>query len=235
MNDSAYFRALARGALANRWGLSVGVGAVASILGGVSFGGDLVFSMINSLSVQSPENLTTSLSSSDIIALVISIISTLFFILLSIFLSSVVSVGYAKFNLDLHDWLEIPKFNTLFKYIRIWKTAVTTTLLQILYILLWSLLFIIPGIIAAYNYAMTSYILAENPNLTASQALEMSKTIMNGNRWRLFCLTFSFIGWHLLAALTLGIGELWVVPYEQAAIAAFYKEISSNCYEPQAA
>jgi uncharacterized membrane protein len=231
MNDSAYFRALARGALANRWGLAVGVGFVASILGAVSTGEGVNFS--DGLLDQSSENLATALSSVASIILDIAVISTIFFALISIFIGSVVSIGYAKFNLDLHDWLETPKFNTLFKYIRIWKTAVTTTLLQGLYILLWSLLFIIPGIIAAYNYAMTSYILAENPNLTASQALEMSKTIMNGNRFRLFCLTFSFIGWHLLAVLTFGIGELWVVPYEQAAIAAFYKEISANHYAPQ--
>ncbi len=233
MNDSAYFRALARGALANRWGLAVGVGFVASILGAVSTGDGVNFS--DGLLDQSSENLATALSSVAAIVLGIAVISAIVFALISIFLGSVVSIGYAKFNLDLYDWLETPEFNTLFKFMGIWKTAIVARFLRGLYIILWSLLFIIPGIIATYDYAMTEYILAENPNLTASQALEMSKTIMNGNRWRLFCLRFSFIGWHILTIFTFGIGNFWLLPYEQAAVAAFYKEISGNYYTPQTA
>lgn len=235
MNNSAYFRALARNALTGRWALAVGTGFVASLLGAVSYGSGS-FNISNGDEISnSLENLSPQLLTGITIILVIALVSIIIYAIMSLFLGSIVWVGYSKFNLDLYDWLETPEFNTLFKFMGIWKTAVVANLLQGLYILLWSLLFIIPGIIAAYDYAMTNYILAEHPNLTASQALEMSKTIMNGNRWRLFCLRFSFIGWHLLAALSLGIGELWVLPYEQAAIAAFYKEISSNCYEPQAA
>ena len=77
---------------------------------------------------------------------------------------------------------------------------------------------------------MTDYILAENPELTASQAIEKSKTMMYGNRWRLFCLRFSFIGWDLLCSLTFGIGYLWLTPYKQAAEAAFYRDISGTEY-----
>ena len=93
---------------------------------------------------------------------------------------------------------------------------------------LWSLLFVIPGIVAGYSYAMTGYILAEHPELTASEAIEQSKQMMSGNRFRLFCLQFSFIGWDLLCALTLGIGNLWLRPYKQAAEAAFYREVSGT-------
>ena len=96
--------------------------------------------------------------------------------------------------------------------------------------LLWSLLLIIPGIIAGYSYAMTGYILAENPELTASEAIARSKEMMAGNRFRLFCLHFSFIGWEILCTLTLGIGNLWLRPYKQAAEAAFYREISGTGY-----
>ena len=103
-------------------------------------------------------------------------------------------------------------------------------LLRGLYVFLWSLLFIVPGIVAGYSYAMTDYILAENPNLTASQAIEQSKTMMYGNRWRLFCLQFSFIGWDILATLAFGIGHLWLTPYKQAATAAFYREVSGTEY-----
>ena len=97
-----------------------------------------------------------------------------------------------------------------------------------MYTFLWSLLFIIPGIIATYSYAMTGYILAEHPELTASEAIERSKEMMSGNRFRLFCLQLSFIGWAILCAFTFGIGYLWLGPYREAATAAFYREISGT-------
>lgn len=111
-----------------------------------------------------------------------------------------------------------------------WKTAAVAKLLQSVCVLLWSLLLIIPGIIATYSYAMTEFILSEHPDLTASEAIAQSKEMMSGNRWRLFCLHFSFIGWDILSSLTLGIGNLWLRPYKQAANAAFYREISDTGY-----
>ena len=88
----------------------------------------------------------------------------------------------------------------------------------------------IPGIIASYRYAMTPYILLENPGMTANEAIKKSKELMQGNKWRLFCLQFSFIGWSILCVFTLGIGFLWLVPYMEAANAAFYREISAEKY-----
>lgn len=85
-------------------------------------------------------------------------------------------------------------------------------------------------IIASYSYAMTEYILADHPELSASEAISRSKEMMEGNRWRLFCLEFSFIGWSILCAFTLGIGYLWLTPYKEAAKAAFYREISGTGY-----
>ena len=75
---------------------------------------------------------------------------------------------------------------------------------------------------------MTDYILAENPELTATDAIEQSKSMMYGNRFRLFCLQFSFIGWDILATLAFGIGHLCLTPYKQAAYAAFYREVSET-------
>ncbi len=72
-----------------------------------------------------------------------------------------------------------------------------------LYVSLWSLLFVIPGIIANFSYYMTPFILSENPDMTARQAIKESKKLMKGNKWRLFCLEFSFWGWYLLAILVL--------------------------------
>ena len=98
------------------------------------------------------------------------------------------------------------------------------------------MLFIIPGIIASYSYAMTDYILAETPELTAKEAIERSKDMMEGNRWRLFCLEISFIGWGILSLLTLGIGSLWLTPYMEASMAAFYREVSGTekqCFDEE--
>lgn len=78
---------------------------------------------------------------------------------------------YASFNLELVD-REEPAIGSLFTYFSYWKTAAATRLLQSLYTLLWSLLFLIPGIIATYSYAMIGYILAEHPELTANEAIE---------------------------------------------------------------
>ena len=83
---------------------------------------------------------------------------------------------------------------------------------------------------ASYSYAMTEFILAEHPELTAGEAIAQSKVMMAGNRWRLFCLHFSFIGWDILCTLTMGIGHLWLRPYRQAADAVFYREITGSGY-----
>ena len=165
------------------------------------------------------------------IATYIAIFAIVFGIALFI-LGSIVEVGYMMFNLDLVDRQKEAEIGTMFGYFQFWKTAACARLLKGVYVLLWSLLFIIPGIIAGYSYAMTSYILAENPELTAGEAIERSKQMMSGNRWRLFCLQISFIGWEILSALlTFGIGSLWITPYKQAAIAAFYREISGTEYK----
>ena len=85
--------------------------------------------------------------------------------------------------------------------------------LQGLYIALWSLLLVIPGIVKTYSYAMTPYIMSEHPSLTANEAITESRRIMNGNKWRLFCLDFSFIGWELLCSLPLYAGGFLVLKY----------------------
>ena len=93
-----------------------------------------------------------------------------------------------------------------------------------LFTFLWTLLLIIPGIMKAFSYALTPYILMDEPELTARQAITRSCEIMQGRRWKLFCLYLSFIGWGILCLLTFGIGFLWLVPYMNASVAAFYED-----------
>lgn len=97
-----------------------------------------------------------------------------------------------------------------------------------LFTVLWGLLLIIPGVIAAYSYAMTPYIMIDHPELTPKQAISASKDLMDGHKWELFCLDFSFIGWNLLAALTLNLGHLVLNPYKSAARTAFYRNIKAQ-------
>lgn len=91
---------------------------------------------------------------------------------------------------------------------------------------LWSLLFIIPGIVKSYSYSMAFHVKHDNPSYTWQQCIDESRRIMDGNKMKLFLLDLSFIGWLFVGALCFGIGTLWVTPYMQAAHANFYEE---NC------
>lgn len=101
-----------------------------------------------------------------------------------------------------------------------------------LFTFLWTLLLIIPGIMKAFSYALTPYILLDEPELTAKQAISRSCEIMQGRRWKLFCLYLSFIGWGILCLMTFGIGFLWLAPYINASIAAFYEDARAE-YEAE--
>lgn len=112
--------------------------------------------------------------------------------------------------------------------------ATGTYLLTILFVLLWMLLLIIPGIIMSYAYMMAFYVLADHPGVTPLEALRRSKEMMRGHKWKLFCLQFRFLGWALLALLTCGIGYLWLLPYMQAATAHFYEDVRPRDTAPSA-
>ena len=222
------FRRRAREALQGKWGLALGTGLVASLLGGTASSGGSGFSFGSSeLSGGQMEQFLYSDTFRRLLPLFFILIAlTVVWSLARLVLGGAVSLGYATFNLKLVDG-ETPRFDDLFsQFHRIWP-AFCLSFLTELFVLLWSLLFVIPGILAALSYAMAPYILAENPDMTAMEALAASKELMRGNRWRLFCLGISFIGWNLLCVLTLGIGFLWLLPYEEAAQAAFYRALSA--------
>ena len=238
MRSSSDLRFIARRALTGRWGVAIGSSIVASLLGGIysaninfnfnfsdnEAAGNGVFSWFSNLTGSQMVFLGAAGAFLLNMALVFSIAR--------LFIGSIVGIGYARFNLDLVDNVTEARFATLFSYMRFWKVAIITRIVRTLYIVLWTLLFIIPGIIASYNYALTDYILAENPELTTKEALELSKKMMYGHRFRLFCLEFSFIGWAFLCVLSLGIGLIWLLPYTEAAKAAFYRDVSFQYNNP---
>lgn len=100
-----------------------------------------------------------------------------------------------------------------------------TMLLSSVYQFLWALLLIVPGIIKGYSYALTPYLLKDNPELKFNAAIEESMRLMSGNKMRLFLLDLSFIGWFLLGIITFGIAFLWITPYWNTARAAFYEDL----------
>jgi uncharacterized membrane protein len=155
--------------------------------------------------------------------------SLAFFYSLGLFIvGSAVELGYSLFNISLYGNKSAPKIETLFSRFSIFGNALLLRFLMALKIFLWMLLLIVPGIVAAYRYAMAPYLLAEHPELTASEAIERSKQMMAGNKGRLFCLHFSFIGWILLALLTWGVGFFFLAPYTKAAETAFYLDLTGR-------
>lgn len=119
-------------------------------------------------------------------------------------------------------------FSTLFSGYKDFSRIFTTMFLTQIYTLLWMLLLIIPGIIKQYSYAMTPYILLDNPEMKNNAAIELSMKMMDGHKIDLFILQLTFIGWLLLSILTLGIGTLWVIPYMQSAQANFYVHVKED-------
>ncbi|AJG91874.1 DUF975 family protein [Bacillus tropicus] len=100
-----------------------------------------------------------------------------------------------------------------------------------IYIFLWCLLFIIPGIIKSFSYAMTYFIINDHPEYSINQAITESRRMMDGHKMEYFILCLSFIGWFILSCITLGIGFLWLIPYFYTTSAAFYEEIADEYYE----
>lgn len=109
-------------------------------------------------------------------------------------------------------------------YLRIFLTL----LLVQIYTILWMLLLIIPGIVKAYSYSMTSFILKDNPDMKYDAAINESMRMMQGHKMQLFLLDLSFIGWFFLSILTLGIGFLFLAPYVSTAHAHFYKDLKTE-------
>ena len=130
-------------------------------------------------------------------------------------------VGNKGYFLKNHD--ENPELNEIFKGFKgNYLNVVKIMFLMNLKILLWLFLFIVPGIIKAYEYSMIPYLLAENPNLSASQAFSLSKQMTTGQKMDLFVLDLSFLGWIILGLICCGIGILFVLPYPEATRAEVY-------------
>lgn len=154
-----------------------------------------------------------------------------FLSILSIAASVAVLLLSGPFNLGIHiSALDVSRkqpvsVGSLFEGFKSFGDSLALYILNTIFIFLWSLLLVIPGIIKMYSYSMGYFILADRPDLSGNQARKRSMYLMKGHKWQLFCLDFSFIGWYLLSLLTLSILAFWVYPYHMTARAEFYNEL----------
>lgn len=257
MKLAADFREIARNVLRGKWPVAILTGFLASVMGAciISNGGGTSGNNNNNSSQHTLSDNLNLAQWRTTLQVILGVL--ILWIIATLIVSGAGKLGYAIFNLNLVDGKEA-RVSDLFSQFHRLGEGFVMNLLMALYTLLWSLLFVIPGIIKTYSYAMTPYIMAEHPALTADEAITESRRIMDGNKMRLFCLCFSFIGWGLLCtlptialmAIVFGrlratgdlsllfwlipcgipsfVGSLFLVPYQQAAFAAFYRDVAGT-------
>jgi len=169
MKRAADFRQIARDALTGRWGMAILAGLIAGLFGAVAYSlPEISLDMPSASDMESVEMVFTDDRLRAMFFSFFTVIMLFIFavVIVQATIASIIAAGYSQFNLDYVDRRESPSIGTLFGYFKGWKTIVAAYWLRELYVFLWSLLFIIPGIIAEYNYAMIFYVLAEHPEMT---------------------------------------------------------------------
>lgn len=162
------------------------------------------------------------------VAVSLSRVNALLYLIAYLGGASIVAIGMLYACWDLFTKGTLPEAGALFAPFKQYARTVGAVLLVFVYTLLWTLLLVIPGIIKAYSYSMTFYILRENPEMTAGDAITARQKMMDGHKMDLFLLSLSFIGWAILASITFGIGYLWLIPYIYTAYAAFYETLKKE-------
>lgn len=264
MKYASDFRQIARDALRGKWGVAGWTSLVAALMGASlwSAGGSSGSANSNSSSVSDLfYNMDSAIVDTILSVLTIAVVVLIVWGIVGFIIGGAAKFGYAIFNLNLVDGKEA-RFSDLFSQFGRIGSGIIMNLLVGIFTFLWSLLFIIPGIIKSYSYSMTPFILAEHPEISENEAITRSRHMMDGNKWRLFCLMFSFIGWELLVCgpflvtviilstmlltgvgtsgitaavvfcvivlLLLLVGQFFLSPYQHAALAAFYRDISAE-------
>lgn len=163
-----------------------------------------------------------------ILVLFVSVVTTLTGLILD--------AGQVLYHLGVRRGEEMP-YTALFDGFSFAGKIILLSIVQYIFIFLWSLLFIVPGIIAAYRYRFALYNLCENPEMGVMEALNMSKAQTRGHKWELFVLDLSFLGWIILCGLTLGILSIWIMPYIQQTDIGYFQAIKQmsgvGCQPPR--
>ena len=138
-------------------------------------------------------------------------------------------VGASRFFLESRPGYKAPFQRIGHGFVENYGNVFLTGLFKWLFTLLWSLLFLIPGIVRSFGYFAVPYLLAENPNLKPQRALQLSLQMTRGYKWDLFVLNLSFLGWFLLSGISFNIaGIFYVNPYYQATLAEAYRFLREN-------
>ena len=187
-------------------------------------GNDEFFHFNSSLDM-SPEEKAAMITSFIVIFTIVFLVIMAVVILLDVYIFNPLELGCDRFflkNLDGPGNVA----NVCFAFDNGYKNIIRIMFFRDLYTVLWTLLFIIPGIIKSYEYKMIPYLLSENPNMTKEEAFAVSKQMMDGNKWKAFVLDLSFLGWYILSAFTCGILSIfYVAPYVFSTYAALYQTL----------
>ena len=180
--------------------------------------------MLDEIGTVDPEVLLAGI----LLILAVVAIGWLIAALLSLFIGHPLEIGAQKLLVNCRYGRA--EFGNIVYFFRdSYLNTVKTLFLRWLYITLWSLLFVIPGIIKSYSYRMVPYLIAENPHMSSQEAFDLSKKMMDGNKWNAFVLDLSFLGWHILGALTIGIVEIfYAAPYHNLANAELYHQLKQS-------
>lgn len=139
---------------------------------------------------------------------------------------TVLSAGYVVYTMSVRKGVHTP-YATLFDGFIFAGKVILLNIVISVFVFLWSMLFLIPGIIAAYRYRFALYNLCDDPSIGVMEALNMSKAQTRGHKWELFVLDLSFIGWNILCVLTLGILSIWITPYVQQTDIGYFEAIKA--------
>ena len=180
-------------------------------------------------------DLSSSITSLNYVSPTLWIAAAVFVIILlilRILLWNPLEVGCQRFYLNCKTDNSTLK-DMLFAFKNHYAHIGVVMLFRTVFLLLWSLLLIIPGIVKAYEYMMIPYILADDPSISRTDAFSQSKAMMDGNKWNAFVLDLSFIGWILLSSVTLGIvGIFYTTPYIHLTHAELYHSLKAQCANP---
>lgn len=163
-----------------------------------------------------------------LMCLVIIIIALIIGLIVAAFIGNPLDLGAKKFMLtNLNEKAEIKELAYAFD--SNYKNIVKILFLRDLYLIFWTMLFIIPGIVKAYEYRMIPYLLIENPNLSKEEAFALSRQMMDGQKWKAYVLDLSFLGWDILSVFTLGIlNTFYVTPYRNLTNAALFETLNAE-------
>ena len=157
-------------------------------------------------------------------------------LLFTAFISMPILIGICRFFL--HNHFGVTEFGTVFSGFQMnYLNGVGAMFVTNLFVFLWLLLLVIPGLIKSFEYSMVPFLLADNPSLPGSRAREISRMLTNGEKWNIFVLELSFLGWCLLGLLCFAVGIFFVVPYFNATLTELYiylrdRAIQTNMLNP---